>query len=150
MKLWSEVIAAVASGTVIVLEMNEGINDQESVLESGMRCRVVSVADEDVAHDVVCIRLDMAPFRDHNILLESPDYYDAARVPCLTATQAGLYPADHIETIYVSPTDEIAIFGRVMPAQNIELYGRYLTEKSETGMNLSYVMWLENELLSRT
>ncbi len=150
MKTWSEIIEAVKNGAAVVLEMAKGIDEQESYLEKGMRCRIVSVTGEHDHDGVACLNVDMAPFRELNQRLESPNYFDASRIPCLTATQAGQYPADHSETIYVDVEGSIEALAQVIPDANTAVYNRYLTEKGASGIQISYIKWLEDELLRRS
>ncbi len=63
-------------------------------------------------HDCVEVTLDYAPFRDYNLVREPKVYYqsgiDGYNRPLVTATEAGCYPKDHCEAVFVLMTDSIS------------------------------------------
>jgi hypothetical protein len=85
-----ELAKLVAEGSRPLVQFGKGIENQESYLEPNMRGRIISV--ENTFDNTFRFEIDINEFETHNKSLESRNYYDEKGVPCLTATERGLYP----------------------------------------------------------
>lgn len=140
MRTISDLVSALRSGVAIDVELAGGIADQESYAETGMRGRLVRCHEYD--EDVIVFSVDLKPYDRHNDTIASPYYYDASGVPCLTGKEAGYFPKDGIEEIYVGADAELEQWFILLCTEQITLYQEFL--ESDT---VSYVGWLEKRLL---
>lgn len=131
------------SGKKLVVEFGPNILDAGAYPEPGMRAKVIAYSqlEPDLAH----ITFDYAAFDSHNKALESSNYFDGKRVPCLTAREAGFYK--EVEGIYFTPSDEIGPWFRVLSDDTLSLYAQYKAEVSNEA-ELPYVSWLEQKAIA--
>lgn len=84
--------------------------------EPGMKAQMLSIEivedSLDPAVQVWKVRLDYSVFDGHNKKLESADYFDSNRVPCLTAREAGMYRP--IDWLYIN-SESMGDFFRILP-----------------------------------
>lgn len=74
---------------------------EEGYLDIGM---LAVVNDIRIKHDEPQIFLNLSKFHTHNVALERANYWDKKSMKaCLTASQYGAYPENHIDSYYIDP-----------------------------------------------
>ncbi len=135
-----DLAAEVRAGKQFDIELTKAVRDQESYAEPGMRGRIVSVIDE--GDGVARVQINLQPYDQHNDQLALPNYYDKFGNATLTGKQAGRYPKDHIESIWMNWTDQASEYFVMLEPSQAEAYSTYLRAANEQ----SYVAWLESQL----
>lgn len=131
------------AGTPVAVEFGPRIEDAESYPEPGMRALAKRYSTN--AHDVCRVFFDFSAFDAHNKALEKANYYDKAGAPTLTAREAGQYQPE--DDVYFTPDDEMAPWFTLLPNASLALVTQHLKAK-EAGSPLSYVAWLEEQVLA--
>lgn len=141
MKTGKDLADAVRQGLRPVVTFGKGIEDKEGYPEAGMRARVVAASD--AGNDgMLKVVFEFESFADHNRPLESRNYYDKAGKPTLTAREAGFYtPEEHL---YFDADEELSGTLTVTDEGSVLLFEAFKAE----GSTLSYVEWLERQLLA--
>lgn len=140
MKTILELTELIKTGKTVDVHFLEAIEDKECYPEENMRARILKATRG--PDGLVKVLFDFEPFRDYNIPLEKPTYYDksGSGEPCLTATQAGYYkPQDEI----FFEEGELIADSMVLSTQEASaLFARY----QASGTKVPYVCWLEDQL----
>jgi len=132
-----QIIDYIDSGKSIVIECTKRISNCESFLEVNMRGRIVSYQ---LQHDdIYKLTIDVSEFEDYNIPLMSNDYFDKEGNPILNAIEAGYYPVNKKEIIYIDKVDASDGGGYFNVITDCTLFNKWKNSKSD----LSYVCWLE-------
>lgn len=130
----------IQSGARPVVTFRKGAEEGEGYLEAGMRGRITGSRTS--GDGVFSLTVDLNGFEDFNAAFESANYYDNKGVARLTAREAGHYPKDGIDLLYVS--EDVDFFLEILSDNQAELYQRYLRARKP---NEAYVEWLERALL---
>jgi len=141
-KTWKDVMEAIRNGHSIVVEFDKGVGDQEGYLEPGMRGKLVSFTEED--DTVVRFVVDLTEFDAFNRPFESANYFDKSGDPTLTAREAGYYPKDHRESLYVDENDELGVIAHVVEGGELALYSEFREAQSKD--HVGYTQWLEHQV----
>lgn len=123
----------------MAVEFHGDVEGQETCIDTGMRGRVVGVSSDDGG--LMRVLVSLSEFDSFNQPFERPDYYDKDGNPTLTARQAGCFPSNGIETLYVSADDDIALICRPVDSGSAALMTEFLASGAR-----SYVQWLEAQL----
>ena len=95
----SDLFHHVEAGNQPVVTFLPGIEDYESCIDRGMMGRIVGVT---VKHgEFYCMRIALGEFEAYNDERAQRNYYDGDGNPNWTAKEAGQYPSDGVETIYM-------------------------------------------------
>lgn len=95
----------------------------ESYPDAGTRAVLVGVSFSH--HDVILLHVDYTVWRSRNLEIESynKNYFDRNDVPCLSATEAGMYKPQ--DTLFVMSTDDIAKYITVVPDEETAEHKKY-------------------------
>ena len=137
--LGKELAEIVMSGARPAVTFLPSISEAESVIDPGMRGRVVSVNDD--GDGVLRFQVDLREFESHNLPLSQRNYYDSRHVPCLTAREAGCWTDD--ETVYVGATAECPM--AIENDARLALYEQFRLSGAP-----NYLQWLEDRVLATT
>jgi hypothetical protein len=137
----SDIIEQVKSGKPVTVVCLPNIDNTESSLESNMIADIIDIIED--RHDCYKLWINMQPYYEHNKHIISRNYYDANGVPALTSEEAGYYPKNHIETIYIDKLDAHDCGQYFKYHRNVDV----LMAWKATGTDLSYIEWLENEFV---
>lgn len=102
----TELFDLILNGERPVVKFLKGAEDFETCIDRGMYGRIVGV--EHKQDDFYLLRVDLNEFESHNDDCMQRNYYDDDGNPTLTSKEAGQYPKDGIETIYLDYDREIA------------------------------------------
>ena len=81
----------------------------ETELDENMKGKIAYILQSSTP-DVMLLGFDTTGFDEHNDFYAKANYYDKNGVPCLTAKQAGDWPADGIVEIYLDESDLFSDF----------------------------------------
>lgn len=134
-----ELYERLRSGATFTVECTKGIDDLELWLEAGMRVALKGPASNN--GDLIKLTVDASDHDTYNDTLATANYFDKNQRPVLTAKQAGYYPANHVDTVYVEPTIKVGELFREIP----EASAGFALEFRKSG-EANYVQWLEDQL----
>jgi hypothetical protein len=123
-------------GVKTVITVTDHIDD--SYLQEGMMGEVIDMNDKGDYYEVY---IDLESFESHNDKFDKKIWYDRNGWPSLTGKEAGFYPRDHVELIYIDPNQDVPF--KVVEKTDFltELFELYLKDDIEKGI---YNEWLEN------
>ena len=130
----------VNSGIRPVVTFKASVDDKEGYWEANMRGRITAARDN--GDDVMELTVDVTEFDEFNKPFESANYYDKNQNPTLTAREAGFYKA--VDTMYFDANEDVGQVLTVEDDSSIKLFNEY----RESGSDLSYVTWLERQVLA--
>jgi len=129
----------VQSGVRPVVTFRKGVEESETYLEAGMRGRITGSR---AAHDgLFHFTVDLTGFEEINAGFETANYYDKEGAAVLTARQAGFYPEDGLEALYVDA--DLANILELVPDARTALHEEYLKTRATPAE--TYLEWLENK-----
>ena len=131
----------IQSGARPVVTFRKGVEEGEGYLEAGMRGRITGSRTS--GDGVFSLTVDLNEFGEFNTAFETANYYNNQGMPVLTAREAGFYPKDGIDQLYVS--ENLDPYLEVLSDNQTELHQRYLSARKP---NETYVEWLERALLA--
>lgn len=99
-----ELIALVDSGEQPIVQFNKRIEDWDGYFDAGMKARIVGTKSTNV-DDVVEIFFDFSEFEAFNDTKAQATYWDEWRMPTMTAREAGCFPKDCKESVYIGIED---------------------------------------------
>ena len=102
----SELRDMIQSGVQPVVTFGPRIEDLETSIDANMRGRLLTVTRE--GDGVFRVTVDLNPFEAYNDRYAKSNYWDGQGNATLTAKQAGYYPKDGIETIYLDADIDMA------------------------------------------
>jgi len=130
----------VKAGFRPVVRFHKDVADLETYFEEDMFARLIKIGN---TYDDHCgFVFDCTEYEDHNVRLETANYYDEHGNACLTAHQANQY--NPIEEMYLMYDDDSEIFFHIVEDEVAGLFIIY--DQDETAEGMSYVEWLEEEL----
>lgn len=132
----------VKNGKKPIVTFKKGIEDKDAYAESGMRARAVRVETSKIDDSVHNIFFAFEEFTDHNMPLESSNYYDKSGSPTLNARQAGFYFPE--ESMYFCLYEKLEGLMDIESDDAVALFDAYMAEKS----GLTYLQWLEAKVLA--
>ena len=138
----NDVMELVNSSKVLPVEFNKCIEDCEMRYEEGMRTYIISASKDDI--DCIVFKTEERDFSEYNKSIEKPIWLN---------DKTGLYELKWSELdatygkteyeIWEDVDSDIYNF-KLIDNSKIELFNRY----KESGSELIYVLWLENEILN--
>lgn len=141
MKTWKEAADAIRNGHSIVVQFRKPIEEQEGYLEAGMRGKLTAFTEED--DTLVKFTVDLTDFDVYNRSFESTNYYDASGNPTLTAREAGYYPKNHLESMWVDENASVGEVAEILTDEAMGLYNEYLAASVK---HIPYPVWLETQI----
>ena len=111
---------------------------EDTYIEKGMICNISYIGIDECSYYKLIF--DYNGFDKDNEPFESHDWYITSRGPTGTMKEAGMYPKNGKEEIYLD-------FGIDLDIEILNANGLY-TEYLESKEDISYVKWLENTLVS--
>lgn len=131
----ADIVKMLDAGIKPVVNFNDTF-EHGSYAEKGMRARVLKYTNK---HDeVVYLHFDFDEFQAINTPLETYNFYDSNRIPCLSARQTGVLK-NGVEEVCVGldyVNHEFSL------AENTALFFEYKSLES----NQAYVTWLEQQV----
>jgi len=123
-----------------VVRFKRRIEDMETYFEKDMMARIVNISAEREDHFGIVFSVEN--FNDHNVVLETANYYDKYGDDCLTASEANMHPRrNHMcEDVYFMNIDVVEKWFEIVSDDGTELFGQY---ESLPRNGMSYVQWLE-------
>ena len=128
------------SGKKITVKFNKNIRNIESFLEEGMMGEITSINLCNYGYELL---INVSKYEKFNDSLMKSNYYDKSGVACLTAKEAGFYPKDHMVLIIIDFDDKLDCAGYFDIVECSPFFDQWRNEDTK----LSYVDWLENELM---
>jgi len=139
-KIWKDVAEAVRNGQRIHVELTGEASNQEGCLEPGMRGILVAYKEE--GDEVLSFSIDLSSYDAHNRPLETAQWTSPKGDGLVTAREAGHYPVDGVESLWVGESAHISELVRLLDADALSLYQEYLA----TPRIGSYSQWLEGRV----
>lgn len=140
MKTLHQLVAAVNVGARPHVTFTPKIEQLEGYPEGGMKAAILSAGAE--ADGVVWLRVDYAPYREHNLPLEKSNYWDGSGRASLTCTEAGYY--EPVENLYFMGDNRVSDY---MIEGTNELFTEFMTDQGAGYTTAStYVEWLEEQV----
>lgn len=124
------------SGKIITVRFNNDEIEDYTFLNKGMIAKLYKI--EEMDESFKCY-FDISEFDNHNLPLQSSNYYDKNNNPTLTAFEKGLWKDK--ETFYIDENFE-AFFSII---EENTLFDDYI----KSNENIGYVKWLENIIINR-
>jgi len=121
---------------VVVFDTND-INDFISYIQKNMMGRIVDIIHD--GDDVYKLFIDLKEFEENNKLFDSPVWYDRNGEPSLTGIEAGMYPKDGIETLYLDGGFDVPF--------RVKDQNPLLDEYNDEKPDVTYIEWLENKVM---
>ena len=124
----------------IIVQFTADAKLLESYPEEGMKAKVLKASVTNT--HCIAITVDYSEFNDHNLKLESHNYYDNNSEACLTAREARCYRP--IEELYFDLTENPSKYFTVIALNKSELgtlkekvatYEEFLTELANSDLN---------------
>jgi hypothetical protein len=139
----ADIINCLKMNIPVIVEFNKKIVNYETCLDANMKGKIISCIDtgDDFKDNgkVYKLRIDLSEFDGYNDQFFSANYYDKAGVPCLNCKQAGRYPKDHIEDLYLESINGQPF--EVFKGKELSIHYREYLKNSPDNMN--YIQWLE-------
>jgi hypothetical protein len=132
-----KLLELVQAGATPLVRFNSRVEELEYQFESGMIGRVLSVTNAENAIDV---KIDESDFREYNLSLEKPMWRNRIDGE-FTLRFSEIDKREDIATIY-DELEELINF-EIIEDESLNLFNEYLENKN----SLSYIQWLEQELL---
>lgn len=124
------------SGKSVIVKFNNNEIEEYTFLNKSMIAKLYKI--EEMDESFKCY-FDISEFDNHNLPLQSSNYYDKNNNPTLTASEKGLWKDK--ETFYIDENfDE---FFDIIEENT--LLGKYI----KSNENIGYVKWLENIILNK-
>lgn len=127
------------NGVKPVVQFSKGIEEMETIIDGGMRGRFIGFVEQN--DGCIKLRFEIKEFEAFNVPLMQANYFDKDGNPTQRAIDTNYYPKDGVEEIFWTLDTQI-------PLEIIDentLFQEYVAIGSEK----SYVLWLENQLLSQ-
>ncbi len=123
-----------------VVRFTKRIEDMGTYFEQSMMARIVNISHDHEDH--FSIVFDVYAYDDHNVVLESANFYDNYGGACLTASEANMHPRiNHMkEDVCFMYEDRVEEWFEIVSDDGTELFGQY---ESLPRDGMSYVQWLE-------
>lgn len=135
----------VKAGYHPVVRFTKRIEDMETYFEENMMARIVNISHDYDDHFSIVFNVD--GYNDHNVVLESANYYNTTGDACLTAAEADMHPRrNHMcEDVCFGYDDRVEDWFELVSDDGTELFGQY---ESLPRNGMSYVQWLEARVKS--
>jgi len=123
-------------GVPTIIEITNHIDD--IYLQIGMKGEVVGMKDKGGYYELY---VNLEPFESYNDKFDKKIWYDRNGWPNLTGKEAGFYPNNHVESIYLDVDQDVKFRIVEKTTFTTDLFELYLKDDVEKGI---YNEWLEN------
>ena len=110
----------------------------ESYLQPGMRGEIVNMIDKGDYYEVYVV---LEAFESYNDKFDKKIWYDRVGWPNLTGKEAGFYPENHVESVYLNYDQDVPFDIVENTTFHTDLFELYLKDGIDKGR---YNEWLEN------
>ena len=133
-----DLLDLLVAGKRPVIRFNKNIEDFDDGPDEGLMAKIVGYHKNDDINFIV-VMCDLKPYEKYNDKLMVADWFNDKKIPCLKWNQTSYYPENGIYELYVEETDPL----RCDIVEESLFYNEYKESNSE----LSYIEWLEEQLL---